>query len=121
LVDASGLIVRGAGGRQGMSKFIVTRLPYRPQDASISPYPTGIVRSIPSSGPSSDSGQQALVSGGDRSTNRTNRSAHSDCEAQGWVINNKGLVVLTATVLVSPHSWIPEASCQVKVRFRVRQ
>ena len=75
LVDASGLIASGcgAGGRQGESKFIVTGrggLPYRPGDASISPYPTGTVRSIPSSGPSSDS-QKSEVSGSDSSTNPT--------------------------------------------------
>jgi large exoprotein involved in heme utilization and adhesion len=117
LVDASGLIASGcgAGGRQGESKFIVTGrggLPYRPGDASISPYPTGTVRSIPSSGPSSDS-PRSEVSGSDSSTNPTATGPAPIVEARGWVINGKGEVMLTATAPnVTPHSpWIPSATC----------
>jgi large exoprotein involved in heme utilization and adhesion len=117
LVDASELIVSGCGAsrRQGESKFIVTGrggLPMRPGDAYISPYPTGTVRSIPSSAPSSDSSRSSVL-GSDPSTHPTRRAPTQIMEAQGWIINNKGEVVLTATApTVTPHIlWSTPAQC----------
>jgi filamentous hemagglutinin family protein len=101
LVDASGVIASGcgSGGRQGESRFIVTGrggLPIRPQDAYISPYPTGTVRSIPSSGPSSET-PLSSVEGNDPSTNPIIAAPTQIVEARGWVINASGEVVLTAS------------------------
>lgn len=116
LVDASRLIASGclASRRQGSSKFIVTGrggLPIRPIDAAISPYPTGTVRSIPSSGRASETALSSLE-GSDSSTNPTPTAPTPIVEAQGWIINNNGKVVLTATARTTTHSpWIPSATC----------
>ena len=117
LVEASGLIASGCGAsrRQGESKFIVTGrggLPIRPGDADLSPYPTGTVRSIPNSGPSTDS-PLSSVEGSDPSANFTRRVPTQIVEATGWVIDNKGQVVLVATAptpLDIP--WLPSATCR---------
>jgi large exoprotein involved in heme utilization and adhesion len=117
LVDASGLIASGcgAGGRQGESKFIVTGrggLPLSPGDATLSPYPTGTVRSIPSTAPSSDSHDHS-VSGSDPFTKPTTPAPTQIVEAQGWMINALGSVVLTASApTATPYiPWLTQASC----------
>ena len=126
LVDASNQISQrcGAGGRQGESKFIVTGrggLPLRPGDAHISHYPTGSVRSIPSSSPSIETNplfsplkRTSAISQGMNSLVGEARSARSQIvEATGWVINNKGEVVLTD---IAPNAtpnipWMTPATC----------
>lgn len=118
LVDASRLIASGCGAskRQGSSKFIVTGrggLPIRPIDAAISPYPTGTVSSIPSSGRSTETLLSSLE-GSNSSTNPTPTTPTPIVEAQGWVINNKGLVVLTASAPTATHHspLIPSTTCR---------
>ena len=116
LVDSSALIASGCGvsRSQQQSKFIVTGrggLPLRPLDAKISPYPTGSVRSIPSSSPSIDSA--ISVSGSVTATNATASEPAPIVEAQGWVFNDKGEIVLTAQPNTStPHNpWMNPAAC----------
>ena len=117
LVDASRLIASGceAGGRQGENKFIITGrggLPLRPGDAHTSYYPTGTVRSIPSSSPSIE--PTIFVKDSVPVSNPTRVTAPAPLvEAQGWVINGKGEVVLTADASNNtPHSpWMTPATC----------
>ena len=126
LVEASGLIATGcgAGRRQGESKFIITGrggLPLRPGDAHISHYPTGSVRSIPSSSPSIETKplfsplqRTSASAAGIHSLVGEARSASSQIvEATGWVINNKGEVVLTADAPnATPNiPWMTPATC----------
>ena len=116
LVDTSALIASGCGvsKRQQQSKFIVTGrggLPLRPGDANISPYPTGSVRSIPSSSPSI--APAISVSGSVTATNATGSEPAPIVEATGWVFNDKGEIVLTAQANTStPHNpWMNPATC----------
>ena len=116
LVEASGLIATGcgAGGRQEESKFMITGrggLPLRPGDAHISHYPTGSVRSIPSSSPSIE--PTISVKDSDPSSNPTRVTAPAPLvEATGWVMNDKGEVVLTADAPNNtPNPWLTPATC----------
>ncbi len=108
LVDASGLIASGCAA-VGENKFIVTGrggLPPSPSDTLSSDTiwtdlrsPTQLVENQPRS---------------EQATNLTKKSAPTQIvEAQRWVINNKGEVVLTATApTVTPHShWQMPADC----------
>lgn len=117
LVDASRLIALGcgAGRRQEESKFVVTGrggLPLRPGDAHISHYPTGSVRSIPSSSPSID--PTISVEDSDPSSSPTRVTAPAPLvEATGWVINDKGEVVLTADApnITPTIPWLTPTTC----------
>ena len=126
LVDTSVLIASGcgAGRRQQQSKFIVTGtggLPLRPGDGYISPYPTGSVRSLPSS--SSSIAPAISIKGFDRerqpngstpAANATTSEPAPIVEATGWVFNDKGEIVLTAQPNTSTlhNPWMNPAACQ---------
>ena len=116
LVDTSALIASGCGvsRRQQQSKFIVTGrggLPLRPGDAYISPYPTGSVRSIPSSSPSID--PPISVSGSVPATTPTTSKPARIVEATRWVFNDKGEIVLTAqpNTATLHNPWMNPATC----------
>ncbi len=114
VVDASGLIASGcgAGSRQGQSEFIITG--------------RGGIPSSPSDTLSSDAvwtdlrptlRATARVGEGESERNSPHHSVTSAprklVEAQGWVVNNKGEVVLTAQAPTSTlhSSWQTPAEC----------
>ena len=111
LVDASGLIVQTCptGGGQGQSKFIITGrggLPPNPSDTLSSDAvwtDLGPMTQLAEARPSSE-----------EATQLTNSTPEQLLEAQGWVINNKGEIVLTAQAPSgTPHiPWLTPATCQ---------
>lgn len=113
LVDASGLIASGCGApsRQLRSEFIVTGrggLPSSPSETLSSDTVWSDLRPLTKlahTQPSSESATQPV--------NPT--TVVPLVEAQGWVINNKGEVVLTATApTVTPHNpWQKPIKCDV--------
>jgi filamentous hemagglutinin family protein len=111
VVDVTGLIAQGCGtGRVAQSsQFILTGR------GGLSPNPGG---TIPSDTVLEDLGtvpvQRARKDSGTAiSTKPTRPSAAPLVEAQGWVINSSGQLVLTAQApTVTPHSsWLTSASC----------
>jgi large exoprotein involved in heme utilization and adhesion len=102
LVDASELIASGCGApsRQSPSEFIVTGrggLPSNPSDTLSSDTVWSDLR------PHTQQAQNRTSS--ESATQQTLPTAPQLVEAQGWVINNKGEVVLTASApTVTPYS-----------------
>lgn len=102
VIDASGLIASGCGapGRQGQSNFIVTGR------GGLPPSPSGTLSSETvwsDLRPFTQQAQNLPIS--NAATQPTNATPEQLVEAQGWVINNKGEVVLTASApTVTPHS-----------------
>ncbi len=97
-----------AGGSQDQSEFIVTGrggLPPNPKEALSSN--DVFVNWVPLT-PGEENPSTPAVS-----TNPTSATPAPLVEAQGWVINDKGQVVLIATApTVTPHSsWLPPNSC----------
>jgi large exoprotein involved in heme utilization and adhesion len=114
VVDVTGLIAQGCGTGRGAqsSRFIVTGR------GGLPPNPGG---TIPSNAVLEDLGtapvQQARNdSDSVISTKATRPSAAPLVEAQGWVINSSGQVVLTAQdPTVTPHSpWRTSATCHAR-------
>jgi large exoprotein involved in heme utilization and adhesion len=110
VVDASGLVASGCGApqRQGQSEFIVTGrggLPSNPSDTLSSDTVWSDLRPQTRQAQNFTSSEQA--------TQQTLPTTGQLVEAQGWVINNKGEVVLTAQApTVTPHShWQGPPSC----------
>ncbi len=110
VVDVSGLIAQGCSAGEGpaASQFIVTGrggLPPNPSDPFSSDrvwsdlrYPTQLAQNQPRT---------------EEGTQQTLPTTVQLVEAQGWVINNKGEVVLTATApTIAPHSpWLSPDEC----------
>ncbi len=114
VVDVTGLIAQGCGaGRASKSsEFVVTGR------GGLSPNPGG---TIPSNVVLEDLGTAPVQSarnatGGTISTKPTPPSPTPPVEAQGWVINTEGKVVLTAQApTVTPHTpWLTAATCQAR-------
>ncbi len=110
VVDASELIASGCGApdMQGQSEFIVTGrggLPSNPSDTLSSDTVWSDLR------PQARQAQNLTSS--EQATQQTLPTTGQVVEAQGWVINNKGEVVLTAQApTVTPHShWQGPPSC----------
>jgi filamentous hemagglutinin family protein len=96
------------GGAQAQSSFIITGrggLPPNPKEALSSD--DVFVNWVPLTSGEENPSSPAV------STNPTSTTPSPLVEAQGWVINDKGQVVLTASVpSVTPHSsWLPPNSC----------
>ena len=93
LVDSSELIANSCiarGSRQEENSFVITGtggLPPRPGDGLTSPYPTGTVRSIPTSSASIDAG---------KTHNSTTSTPAPLVEAKGWMYGANGEIILTA-------------------------
>jgi filamentous hemagglutinin family protein len=97
-----------AGGAQAQSSFIITGrggLPPNPKEALSSD--DVVVNWVPLN-PEAEKPSTSTVS-----KNPTTTTPAPLVEAQGWVMNNKGQVVLTASAsTVTPHSsWLPPNSC----------
>ncbi len=107
LVEASGLIATGCAA-VAENKFIVTGrggIPPTPSDPLSSDTVWSDLRYRT---------QLALTrSSSEEATNPTNSAPTHIVEAQGWMINDNGEVVLTATApTLTPHNpWIPSATC----------
>jgi filamentous hemagglutinin family protein len=147
LVDTSALIANSCIARSSQqdSSFTITGrggLPPRPGDAFTSPYPTGTVRSLPSSSAESDTpshsvevnnpvhlqpfsqsniakrtqGEEQLLVQGENvsSASPAFTTPTPLVEATGWVYGANGEVILTAQApTVTPHgSWSKPPSCQ---------
>ena len=108
LVEASGLIAQGCSAL-GENEFTVTGrggLPPNPSDTLSSDTVWTDLRPQTRQAenlPSSESATQPI-----------NSTPEQLVEAQGWLINNKGEVILTAHAPnVTPnHAWMPSANCQ---------
>lgn len=111
VVDVTGLIAQGCADDRGLdsSRFVVTGR------GGLAPSPDG---TIPSNVVLDDLGTSPVPSasnhsGSTISTNPIPSSAAPLVEAQGWVINASGQVVLTAQAsTVKPHNpWLNSATC----------
>ncbi|MEQ8971899.1 MAG: filamentous hemagglutinin N-terminal domain-containing protein [Coleofasciculus sp. C1-SOL-03] len=104
---------RGSGQE---NRFVVTGtggLPPRPGDSIDSPFPTGEVRSLPSSSVSHNAPGKAKVTENVESANRT-----QIIEATGWVRNDKGEVILVASDPTTPQNGSTSATCAEAVGTR---
>jgi len=112
VVDISGLISQGcqAGGRQGLSKFVVTGRGGLPAN------PRQILSSDPVLADLGTPVQESKTFSTAVSTNLTSSSPPERIiEAQGWIITAQGNVILTAQApTVTPQSsGLPTPSCRV--------
>jgi filamentous hemagglutinin family protein len=124
-VDASNQITQNcpARGSRSENSFTITGtggLPPRPGDAFDSPFPTGTVRSLPSSSTSSNESPSAIavtnpVELNSPTLNRSNTTnSHTPLvEAAGWMYGPNGEVILTTvTPNFTPHgSWSTPPTC----------
>jgi large exoprotein involved in heme utilization and adhesion len=111
VVDASGLIASscGAGGRQGESEFIVTGrggLPPTPND-------TLSAEAVLADWATLEPEKENRYGAQDTATNPTSAEPTQIVEAQGWIIDDKGSVVLTASAptVTSDIPWLTQAYC----------
>ncbi|MEQ9552687.1 MAG: S-layer family protein [Coleofasciculus sp. G3-WIS-01] len=105
-----------AHGSGQENRFVVTGtggLPPRPGDSIDSPFPTGEVRSLPSSSVSHNAPGKAAVTENVESANRT-----QIIEATGWVRNDKGEVILVASNPTTPQNGSTSATCTDAVGTR---
>ncbi|MFW5665571.1 MAG: filamentous hemagglutinin, partial [Coleofasciculus sp.] len=101
---------RGTGQE---NRFVVTGtggLPPRPGDSIDSPFPTGEVRSLPSSSANNAPGKAA------ENVEQTQRT--QIIEATGWVRNDKGEVILVASDPTTPQNGSTSATCTDAVGTR---
>ena len=111
LVDASGLIAQGcgAGGTQGQSEFIVTGrggLPPNPSDTINS---DAVWIDLDSTTQLAENRPNSI-----EATQPTNSMPEQLVEATGWAINDKGQVVLTASVpTATPYRELTTAQCHI--------
>ncbi|HEY9635313.1 MAG TPA: S-layer family protein [Coleofasciculaceae cyanobacterium] len=111
-VDASNQIAQtcSAGGKVAQNEFIITGrggLPDNPSETLSNDAVWTDLRPIPQTAATRSSSQAAQLP--------TNSKAVSLVEAQGWVINNQGQVVLTAsaTAVIPQSSRLTPAQCHV--------
>ena len=109
LVDASGLIAQTcpAGGGQGQSEFIVTGRGGLPPNSSEALSSEPVQVDWVTLYPRVENANPAV------SSNPTTPEPAPLVEAQGWMINALGEVVLTAQApTVTPHTWLTPTSCR---------
>ena len=112
LVDASNQIAQGcpASVRSGESKFIITGrggLPPNPNDPL-----TG--DNVLTDWNTLDSDAENPSGAEEGATNSAKESANTQIvEANGWMVNNKGEVILTASVPTVDIPWVPKSNCNV--------
>lgn len=107
LVEASGLIATGCAA-VGENEFIVTGR------GGIPPSPSALLSSDTVWSDLRTFTQKAQTpSSSEEATNTTSPAPTQIVEAQGWVVNDKGEVVLTANAPnATPHiPWLPSTNC----------